>query len=146
MLVQASMKSTWESLKENLTKPIWRLPGNHSKRTWPSQYEGYLGITLRTWPSQYEGYLGITQRELDQANMKATWESLKENRKTTIPDKDICVIKSINLEKLLYHHLWTMYSDPNYRCCVHVWHGVLYESIYSISVYVKSTDSFYFTI
>ena len=39
--------------------------------------------------------------------MKATWESLKENRKTTIPDKDICVIKSINLEKLLYHHLWT---------------------------------------
>ena len=62
-LDQANMKATWESLKENLTKPIWRLPGNHSKRTWPSQYKGYLGITLRTWPSQYEGYLGITQRE-----------------------------------------------------------------------------------
>ena len=28
------------------------------------------------WPSQYEGYLGITLRELDRANMKATWESL----------------------------------------------------------------------
>ena len=32
---------------------------------------------------------------LDQTNMKVHWESLRKNRKATIPDDDVCVIRSI---------------------------------------------------
>ena len=35
---------------------------------------------------------------LDQTNMKIQWESLRKNRKATIPDDDVCVIRSITGE------------------------------------------------
>ena len=35
---------------------------------------------------------------LDQTNIKVHWESLRKNRKATIPDQDVCVIRSITGE------------------------------------------------